>query len=82
MYPGLTAVPTRFNCLGPAFVYLLSKCVVLRDALVALLAEQRRKFIAGGELCLKTVLQALLEARRVSLEVVDAVTRYNTKYSV
>lgn len=51
--------------------------VVLRDALVALLADQRRKFMSGGELCVETVLRALLELREASLEVIDAITRYN-----
>lgn len=51
--------------------------VVLRDALLALLAEERRKFMTGGGLCLKTVLQALLETREASLQVVEAITRYD-----
>lgn len=49
--------------------------VVLRDALISLLAEQRRNFMSGGALCLKTVLCALLETREASLEVIDAITR-------
>lgn len=51
--------------------------IVLRDALVTLLADQRRKFMSGGELCVETVLRALLELREASLEVIDAITRYN-----
>lgn len=50
---------------------------MLRDALVSLLAEQRRKVMSGGELCLKTFLNALLETREASLEVIDAITRYD-----
>lgn len=51
------------------------KTVVLRDALVSLLVEQRRSFMSGGALCMKTVLCALLETREASLEVIDAITR-------
>lgn len=54
---------------------LLLQNVVLRDALVALLTEERRKFMTGGDLCAKTVLQALLEARKASLDVIEAVKR-------
>lgn len=56
-------------------VLLLLQNVVLRDALVALLTEQRRKFMTGGDLCAETVLQALLEAREASLGVIEAVKR-------
>lgn len=47
----------------------------MRDALLALLAEERRKFMAGGGLCMNTVLQALVETREASLQVVEAITR-------
>ena len=53
--------------------------VVLRDALISLLAEQRRNFMSGGALCVKTVLCALLETREASLEVIDAITRCGVK---
>jgi len=54
----------------------LLKHVVRRDALVSLLAEQRKKIMSGGALCAKTVLHALLEAREASLEVIDAIQRW------
>ena len=47
----------------------------MRDALLALLAEERRKFMTGGGLCLQTVLKALVETREASLQVVEAITR-------
>lgn len=43
---------------------------------MALLADQRRKFMSGGALCVRTVLNALLEIREASLDVIDAITRY------
>ena len=64
-----------FVCVPLALPLLLQKGVVLRDALLALLAEERRKFMTGGGLCMKTVLQALVETREVSLQVVEAITR-------
>lgn len=57
------------------FHAVVKQTVVLRDALVTLLAEQRRKFMSGGKLCVETVLCALLETREASLEVIDAITR-------
>eukprot|EP00903_Cladosiphon_okamuranus_P006572 g6420.t1 len=60
----------------PAKEMDILRTVVLRDALISLLVEQRRTFMSGGALCLKTVLCALLETREASLDVIDAIRRW------
>lgn len=42
---------------------------------MSILAEERRKITTGGDFCLMTTVQALLEIREASLQVIEAVMR-------
>lgn len=52
-----------------------SQSIVRRDALVTLLVEESRKLKRNEGWCLQTVLQALVEVREASLEVIEAVVK-------